>query len=64
MKKATSTRFILTDNEVKTLSDTKDLLITMMNELDKTEVEALNIVCGALAAIQEVWYSDFIDVEE
>lgn len=64
MKKATSTRFILTDSEVKTLSDTKNLLITMMNELDKTEVEALETVCTALEAVREVWYSDFVDTEE
>lgn len=64
MKKVVSTTFILTDNEAKAISDTIGILVTMMNKLDITDVETLDIVCTALEAIQELWDSDFIDTEE
>lgn len=63
MKKVTSTTFILTDSEAKAISDTMDILTTMMNKLDITDVETLDTVCTALEAVREVWYSDFIDTE-
>ena len=64
MKTVTSTTFILTDNEAKAISDTIGILVTMMNKLDITDVERLDTVCTALEAIQELWDSDFVDVEE
>ena len=64
MKKVVSTTFILTDNEAKAISDTIGILVTMMNKLDITDVERLDTVCTALEAIQELWDSDFVDVEE